>query len=188
MRSRLAIICISAALLVGLWLVFLYLPETSKQAKLQTQLFAAKTQLDDYKATLAQLPHFIQTRADLQKRLQSANSNLYAKEDLVKLFNELETTARTHGLRVAEITPPVSELLELNRLVPTEGEPQFLTLNVVLRGNYIDFGHYVEQLERAPYFRSIQNCVITGREENDGQMTYSLGFKALLGMTMEGAS
>jgi hypothetical protein len=87
-----------------------------------------------------------------------------------------------------EITPPVSELLELNSLVPTAGEPQFLSLNIVMRGDYVAFGRYVELLERADYFQSVQSCVIIGREANNGQVTFSLGFKALLGMTMEGAS
>lgn len=188
MRPRLIIIGLSAAALVGLWLVFLYLPTIRDQSRLQSQVLAAQTQLDDFKTTLAQLPLFIRTRADIRKRLQLANSNLYAKEDLIELFNELETTARMGGLRVIEITPPVSELLELNSLAPIAGEPQFLSLNIVMRGDYIAFGQYVEQLERADYFQSVQSCVIIGREANNGQVTFSLGFKALLGMTTEGAS
>lgn len=181
------IIAVSLLLTVG-WLFFLFFPTSAKQANLQAEVTAAQTQLQDYEATLAQLPVYIQTRADLQKRLQKANSNLYARKDLELLFNELERTAKAHSLRMVEITPPVSELLALNRTVPSDGEPQFLTLNIVLRGNYLDFGQYVEQLERAPYFRSVQGCVISKLQDGSDQVTYSLGFKALLGMTMEEVS
>ncbi|MCM2271537.1 MAG: hypothetical protein NDJ18_03155 [candidate division Zixibacteria bacterium] len=188
MRSRLTMIGVGTALLLGLWLVLLYLPTRARQTKVQSQVLAAKTQLDDYKATLAQLPTMIQARAAIQAKLRSSNSSLYAKKDLVKLFDDLKGKAGLHGLKVVEITPPVTELLSLNQLLPEAGEPQFLNLTVVLRGDYINFGHFVQQLEQTIYFRDVRSCVISGRENNDGQATYSLGFKALLGMTMGGAS
>ena len=188
MRSRLTMIGLGAVLLFGLWLVLLYLPTTARQTRVQSQVLAAQTQLDDYKATLAQLPTMIQARAAIQTQLSASNSSLYAKEDLVKLFDELRGKAGLHGLKVVEISPPVSELLALNQIIPEEGEPQFLNLTVVLRGGYINFGHFVQQLEQTTYFRDVRSCVISGRETNDGLVTYSLGFKALLGMTMGRAS
>lgn len=188
MTRRLTITIVVSLAITVAWIFLLFIPENSKQAKLRAEVESAQAQFREYQTTIAQLPVYIESRAELQKKLQLANSNLYAKEDLVLLFDELERSAKDNGLRLVDITPPVNELLELNRALPSEGEPQILTLTVVLKGNFIDFGRYVETLERAPYFRSVQSCVVARDIDSGEQVTYSLGFKALLGMTVEEVS
>lgn len=188
MTRRTSILIAVAVLLIAGWFAFLYLPASGKQAKVRTELRSAEAQLRDYESTLAQVPVFMAARSELRKKLQSVNSSLYAKEDLVELFDELERKAGAFSLRTVEITPPVEELLQLNNSVPSDGEPQVLSLNIVLKGNYIDFGRFVEALENAPYFRTTQSCIITRFQDGSDQVAYSLGFKALLGMTMEGVS
>lgn len=188
MTRKTSILIAVAIVLVAGWFVFLYLPASGKQAKARAELKSAEAQLRDYESTLAQVPVFIAARSELSRKLQAVNSSLYAKEDLVELFDELERKAGAFSLRTVEITPPVEELLQLNRMVPSEGEPQVLSLNIVLRGNYIDFGRFVEALETAPYFRATQSCIITRLQDGSDQVAYSLGFKALLGMTTEGVS
>lgn len=188
MTRKTSILVAVAVLLTAGWFVFLYLPASGRQAKAHAELKSAEAQLRDYESTLAQVPVFIAARSELRKKLQIVNSSLYAKEDLVDLFNELERKAGGFSLRTVEITPPVEELLQLNRSVPSEGEPQILSLNIVMKGNYIDFGRFVEALENAPYFRTTQSCIITRLQDGSDQVTYSLGFKALLGVTMEGVS
>lgn len=187
--TRRTTILIGAALLFCIaWLLFLYLPAGREQARLTNEITVADTQLRQYESTLAQLPAFLAAKADLKTKLAMANSQLYAKEDLVKLFDELKRQAEDHSLRVVEITPPVAELLELNKTLPAEGKPMVLSLNLVIRGNYVDFGRFVQSLEQAPYFRSVRGCVISHLEDGTGQVIYSLGFQALLGMTMGGVS
>lgn len=187
--TRRTTILIGAVLLFSIaWLLFLYLPVGREQARLTNEINSAETQLRQYESTLAQLPAFLAAKADLKSKLALANSNLYAKEDLVKLFDELKHQAEVRSLRVVEITPPVEELLELNKTLPTEGKPLVLNLNLVIRGNYIDFGRFVQSLEEAPYFRSVRGCVISHLEDGSGQVIYSLGFEALLGMTNGDAS
>lgn len=188
MTRRTSIMIAVAVLLVAGWFVFLYLPASGKQAKVRAELKSAEAQLRDYESTLAQVPVYIAARSEVRKKLQLVNSSLFAKEDLVELFNELERKAGAFSLRTIEITPPVEELLKLNRAVPGNGEPQILSLNIVLRGNYIDFGRFVESLEATPYFRTAQSCVITRLQDGSDHVTYSLGFTALLGMTMEEVS
>ena len=84
-------------------------------------------------------------------------------------------------VQVVEITPPVEELLELNRVLPDSTKPQFLTIGVRLSGDFIKFGQYVREIEEAPYFRGLQRCTIIGnREKNENQQLY-VSFKALLG-------
>jgi hypothetical protein len=134
---------------------------------------------------MKQLPVYLEQSHDLETFRDHLNSSLYARDDILKLLNRLTADAVSHNLSVVEITPPVMELLELNRRQDQAGEPQFLNLTLDIRGQYVDFGRYVRQLESTPYFRAINHCSIRGNQMTQEALDFSLGFRAMLGTTKE---
>lgn len=185
MNSRRMIFFGLTIALAAAWLVFLYLPTLKDQQQLLSKIIEQRSQLDDFNLTMAQLPGFIETNERLKVRLQEASSHLYAKDDLLTLFHEIELTANRAGLDLLEITPPINELLELNRTTPGTAEPQFLNITLTFSGGFLAFGRFVEEVERQTYFRSVTSCASRAATDGSGQTTHSLGFKALLGSAAE---
>ncbi|MCX6835320.1 MAG: hypothetical protein NTW07_09355, partial [candidate division Zixibacteria bacterium] len=144
-------------------------------------------QLADYNRTVRELPEFLSANDKLEADRRQLNSSLYAKNDIMDLFHQLTADAHDHSLNLVQITPPVSELLELNRQASADNVPLFLNLTLDLQGDYVDFGRFIGNLESKPYFRSIKTCVIRGTQPPEHTIDMSLSFKALIG-TREAAS
>ncbi len=91
------------------------------------------------------------------------------------------------GLSVTAITPPIEELLTLNRSVQNQGDPAFLNITMKLRGDYYSFSRFVLNLETAPYFRGATACQILDENAEPDRLQCTFGFRALLGES-EGSS
>ena len=180
MNKILAIYGGSALVLTVAWALLILVPSQKKMKALESEIAKSEKHIADFTSTIEQIPEYLETKEDLIAFREGLNSTLYAGSDILRLFSKLEKDARTHRLAVNEITPPVDELLELNRNVGPD-EPQFLNITLKMTGNYIDFGRYMTELEKAPYFRGINDCRITAGNEENTKSSIVVGFKALLG-------
>ncbi len=181
MKKRvLAYSSIGGALVLG-WFLFLYTPIHKQRQQLALEIQKAQQQLDDYNRIMSELPRFVRLSRQLEQKRSELNTNLFAKDDILRLFEQLDTQARQQRLEITEITPPVEELLLLNRMVPDSTTPQFLSLTLKLKGDYVDFGKFLKIVEQSNYFRVINRCKITGSRGGDVNLRFELSFNALLG-------
>ena len=135
---------------------------------------------------IAQLPRFLEENKQLERQRGRLNSSLFAKDDILKLFDHISEEASGYDLRLVEITPPVAELLELNRQATDANTPQFLNITLHFQGNFVNFGQYVSTLEEKPYFRAVNSCVVRGGQTIQPAVDLSVSFKALIGTVEEG--
>ncbi len=185
MIKRLMIYSSLALALSAGWLFLLHHPVIERQRMIAEQTARAQAQLTDYAYTIAQLPSFLQTSQALAIQRDELNSSLYAKDDILELLGRISDDAATHNLAILEITPPVADLIQINKLSDLSNEPQYLDLTIDIRGQYADFGRFVSFLEKEPYFRSINHCSIRGGQTIQQELDFSIGFKALLGTSQE---
>lgn len=181
MRARWPLYLTAGALLAALWIIAVGLPLARERRDIGSKVSAAETQLNDFRNTIGQLPAVLQARQKLESRLREFNSSLYAKQDVLKLFDRIREDAATNHLSVVEISPSVSELLALNRELTESSEPQFLNIGLRLKGDYLSFGTFVEALERTTYFRGVNWCQIVAGPDRNSPTMFTIGFKALLG-------
>ena len=186
MSVRRIIIAISAIGLLLLWYFVAYTPNRAKTATIDAQIVSAQAQLDDYKSTAAQLPSLIAASTSLAAEKQHQLNVLFGKSEVLRLIDEIRNEARNQSMSVADIEPPVSELLALRETADKPGEPLFLTITVRLKGDYIGFGQFVERVEALPYFRGVTYCSIIGPADQSTPPLYSIGFRALLGEGRKG--
>ncbi len=164
---------------VVLWLMFLYVPEKNRQRLTAAQIAEAQAQLTDFQNTTNQLPLLLKAREQLDTTLQELNSKLYAKRDLIRLFDQLKTDAAFHNLRLQEISPSVAELLNANNAARGDSVPQFLNITLRMSGDYLSFGHYIEWLEHAGYFHGFNRCHAAAGDKN-APAVFVVGVSALL--------
>ena len=171
--------------LIAVWLLLGYFPQERERLQLETDLATAEWELTDFNRVVGELPNYLEKYEDLSLQRKHLASSLYAKQDILDLFRQLGTAAAAHNLNLVEISPPVDELLALNRTSPNSNEPQFLNITMGLRGTYIDFGHFVNDLEQAVYFRGVNSCYVRGQQTPQPQVDCTVSFRALIKSTGE---
>ena len=186
MTQRISVFGSVALGVLALWYLFVYAPTSHRLRQLRADANEVERQLQDYNQTLADLPEFLEANESLEQLRGRLNSSLFAKNDILDLFDQITVEASKYNLKLIEITPPVSELLELNRRASMANEPQFLNITLHFEGGYVDFGQYVSRLEKKPYFRSVNSCVIRGNQLLQPVVDLSVSFKALIGTVEEG--
>ena len=180
MKLRVSLYVLGSVAIALLWYSFLIAPAHRAQAQLATEIQAAQVQLEDFQATLNQLPVFLQTRDGLSRKIEEINSHLYSRQEMLDLFDHVELLAREQGLFVRELAPRIEELLALAQSAPTPGQPQSLGMSLRLTGDYLAFGRFVETLEKEAYFKSVEKCLISDSPDMNGRLLFDLQFKALL--------
>jgi hypothetical protein len=185
MKLRRLAYALAGSTLVALWLTMIFLPHLRQRTRLDVAIAQAEWQLGDFNRLVRELPAFMQMHRELTLRRQRLNSSLYAKQDILELFRQLGISASEHDLDLVEISPPVDELLKLNRIDVDSNEPQFLNITLGLRGTYTDFGRFVEDLEAAPYFRGVNSCYLRGDPTPKPAIDGAVSFQALIRATGE---
>jgi len=187
MKRRLTIYSVAALVLTLAWILLIYAPTVQRKQALNLQIKEAERQLEDFNRTMEELPKYLQTSNNLARFKDELNSSLYAKNDILELLEQITGDAVTNGLTVVEISPPVEELLKLNRATDLDSKPQFLNITLNLSGQYLDFGKYVNHLETTPYFRKINSCTARGARQLEPEVSFTVSFKALIGAARESA-
>lgn len=185
MRRALVAYPLIGLVVLSLWFFTAYVPHHREKKVTGQGIAEAEKQLADFQQTIAELPRIIKERKNLLSLRDDLDSKLYTKEDVLKLFDELDRQATRWEIELIEITPPVEELLYLNTIVPDSGQPQFLNIGLRLDGDYLRFGRFIETIEQADYFRGINRCKMQGHADDNTKITLHLGFKALLGSLKE---
>lgn len=181
MKQRVTYFGLAALGMIVIWYFAALLPTSAKSKACHESIAEIEARLEDYNRTCLELPEFLEANENLEALRTELNSSLFAKGDILQLFHQIAQDARDHDLELVEISPPVSELLELNRRAIMENEPQFLNVRLDLRGQYIAFGKFVAHLESRPYFRQINSCQVRGTLESKPTIDMSVAFRALLG-------
>ena len=173
---------IIAALAIGaLWYTLVLIPGTRRHDTLNVRIAEADQRLDDFSRTMKELPTFLEASQNLEALQKELSHSLYARSDILKLLGKITEDAIAHDLKVLEISPPVEELLTLNRAIGDTIQPQFLNIQLDMSGRYVDFGKYVNHLETTPYFRAVNFCNVRGQRDSRTEIDLTISFKALIG-------
>jgi len=181
LKTRQLIYLGSGLILLFVWFFAIVVPYQKDNKRLEAEAAQTQSQLDDFNNILMEIPVFFETSQNLMNSKSDIKSKLYAKGDILNLFNQIEKISDKQKLEIAEIKPSISELLQLNSVITNTDNPLFLNIGLTLEGSYKEFGLFIKDIESMPYFRGIYKCQITNTEEDKSTLRLVLGFKALLG-------
>jgi Tfp pilus assembly protein PilO len=128
------------------------IPNSKKMTEMDTKTAEAKFRLEEQKA----LGSFHQSLQDKNEKKESEVLPLPAKGVLAKaklntLPANLTTAAKTSGMSLVSATP------NLNTIT---GDAQFISVNVILRGEFINFRKFLINLGGIPYVQHIEEIQI----------------------------
>ncbi len=181
MKSRLIIIAALTILTTVAWFVFLFRPALHKKYSLSASIQESSQRLDDISRIVLDTPEFYRKYKELLSQKKSAESQLYSREDLIRLFADLDSKARSHSLNLTEITPSIEELLLINRNYPGDGEPQILHLSVIIKGYFVDAGEFIGEIEKENFYQGLDFFHIANNTQGNPHSEIQYAFKAVLG-------
>lgn len=181
MKSKLIGYASFSVVMLILWTFLVFVPQHTLYLETSSNIIQAEKNLADFKRTVLLLPAYVKTHEDLTKKIESLNSSLYTKENILNLFDQYYTIAKKNKMKIVEITPPVEELLRINRVNPDSTKLMILNVSIKVNGSYDNFGRFVSSMEEALFFRGSNHCSILSTYNNKSPVLYNFGFRSLLG-------
>ena len=181
MKQRHIIVLSIFVIMTAAWYILLVQPTQQKYTKIRSDLYNAYTQIKDFKKIMMIAPEFYKNHDKIKRQKMQLSSQLYSKENLLSLFDELENRAKNNNLEVVEFTPSVEELLRINHLLPDENKPQTLNIVVTLSGGLKDIGTFVKGVESENFYQGVDFCLITNSIDGQINSNFIYGLKAVLG-------
>ena len=181
MKSHLTLYSAAGTMMIFVWIFAALLPHLREYKTNDNQIQEASLKLVDFQETIRLLPEYVKTRNELAKKKAELNSSLYTKENILSLFEKFYAMADNHRVDIVEITPPVEELLQINRIVPDSVGLMFLNIGLRIEGDFEDIGKFVSALEGETFYRGPNHCNIVGTFDRKIKVQYHVGFKSLLG-------
>lgn len=167
------------------WTFLLIRPALNEENRLSQELSAVERSARQLEHDVAELPGMLKTQAGLSEQERQQALNLFTSQEILSLLDKIGHQCNNYALRINEIRPPVEELIELQKTRLKIGEPQFLNITLVLEGSYSNFGRFVTQIERAPYFRGVNYSRLQSAAVPSGPSQFLLEFRVLLGRIAE---
>ena len=187
MKSQFTGYVLAGIAMIVIWFFVAFQPHMKEYNKTVTHIEESRIKLVDFKKTILLLPQIVKTRDELAARKEQLNSSLYSKENILSLFKSFYSLADKHKVKIIEITPPIEELLKINRAAPDSSQLMFLNISLRIEGKYGDFGRLVASLEEEEFYRGPNHCNIVATYDRKSNTQYHLGFKSLLGSLKDGA-
>jgi hypothetical protein len=185
-KNLIGYILVGVAMLI-IWFFMALMPHYRQYNQTKLQINEAQLKLIDYQETIRMLPEYVKTQNELARKKAELTSSLYTKENILNLFEKLYLIADKQKVSIVEITPPIEELLQINRIVPDSLGLLFLNISLRIEGDFRDFGRFVSKLEEETFYRGPNNCSVIGTNDPRFDIQYVIGFKSLLGSLKEGA-
>ena len=168
------------AIAVILWIV-LIAPAMDRTDRLIAEINEADRKLADFSSTMLEAPEFFKLYQDVLNRKKEIASKLYTKEDLIRLFGDLDNKAKKYNLQITEITPSISELLLLNKRIPSDSEPQMLHMSIFLKGGLIQTGKFLRDMENENFYQGLDHFRFANTNLKWAESDIKFSFKAVLG-------
>ncbi len=184
--KRYHVIAVAAILVIAVGWYFVFLkPASSKRTQLQIELQERNYQLTDFRRTLAEFPDYFKAQKELLREKNRIIAQLYARDDLRRLFDEINNKCNTHNVTLMEIAPSVEELIMLNRQLPEDGQPFPLNITVKVKGHMPAAGKFIREIENEEYYQGTNYCTIRNTEKNMPKSHVTFSFRAILGTIKE---
>jgi Tfp pilus assembly protein PilO len=132
-------------------------PNVKKLSKMDTQTAEIKFRLEEQKA-LGAFAQFLQDKGEKKESevLPLPEKGILAQAKIDTLPLNLTTAAKMSGLSLISATP---------NLTAMTGDAQSMPVNMILRGDFINFRRFLINLGRIPYVQHIEEIQIEGKPD-----------------------
>ena len=164
LERRVLIVGLAVYLLLAIFVWFvLYQPRIRARQRNATQTAQLQKQLDETRARVKGIGRLREHVAELQQANAQFIARVVPRAQMLSMLRQLAQLAAERKVRFLEIAPPSldSLLQQESPTAPLRNVPFLITV----QGRYIDIGHYVESLDKFPYFVRVPDFEVNARED-----------------------
>ncbi|MDZ4722383.1 MAG: hypothetical protein SGI97_00505 [candidate division Zixibacteria bacterium] len=181
MKTRLTLFLGITLGLIAAWYLFLFAPAMNNQSALLAQVAQTESELARLNQTMLEIPTYLEKRNNLLNSRIVLNSKLFGKAEILSMLGDIRACARDAGIKIVDITPPVSELLAIQQDVSSDSLiPLFINLGLQLNGDFFRLGRFVEQIEQSPFFRTANSCGIVQSPQSEHDLNMAISMRVIL--------
>ncbi len=154
---------IGLIVVILIFIVFLYIPQFKKQARIASQVASLKRQLKDNEAMAKDIIKLRSQINELETKQRVFMSQIVPRADLLTVIKQLVAEGEPYHLNFTEVKPPsLDTLIQAdNRTTPISPVPFVVTI----QGRYLEIAQFIEALQDFPYFVRIPEFEIIGKED-----------------------
>lgn len=168
-----------ALVVASIFLVQRPIEDSYQEVSIENQSF--HTKIDQYGLKFRRVNEILQRRNLLSSQRSLLLSTLYSCAEALKLVENIDSRADRLNLNIREISPPVSELLQIGNTHPGDSAPHFLNISVGMTGGFKEAGIFLEEIQEENWFWDLNSMHIRAREEGKVPAEYAMSFRAILG-------
>jgi Tfp pilus assembly protein PilO len=164
LERRILVAGLAAYVLLAVFaVVVLYRPRLAARQRNAAQVVDLRKQLDETKARVKGIARLRERVEELQAADAAFVARVIPRSQMLSMLRQLAALANEQQVRFIEIAPPGLDTLleEESPTAPLRSVPFVVTV----QGRYLDIGHYVESLDRFPYFVRVPDFEVTARED-----------------------
>jgi Tfp pilus assembly protein PilO len=160
------VVIIGLAIYVGLGIAawfLLYQPRIKARQAAAAQVADLRKQLQETQDRVKQTPQLRQQKAQIESDISGIWARIVPRTEMLLMLRRLAQDAQQAKVRFLEVSPPGLDTLlqEENAANAVRSVP----FTVTVQGRYLDVGHYVEGLDRFPYFVRVPDLEVNARED-----------------------
>jgi Tfp pilus assembly protein PilO len=153
LNKRAMLAAASMVLIVFLWYKFLFLDQQADLERLRGEIEKVEADVSGWMVETKNL-------SDYQNEYQALRENhsrfLFAipeTNEVQELAEQIIGMGKNHGCRVAYVGVPVSRFFD-DKVTGEPGEVMIIPLMLIIKGNFIPVGEFMESLSRLSFFAS----------------------------------
>jgi type IV pilus assembly protein PilO len=146
-----------AALVLGVYVYFFYLPASRELAQVQDQHLTLQRKLNEVRSVAANVATFEQEIAELEKKLSIALRQLPNSKELPVLLTDVTSLGKNAGLDFRAFRPGVEIKRDFYAEVP---------IDIEFSGRYHDIAGFFDEVSRLPRIVNVGELEVTIADEN----------------------
>jgi Tfp pilus assembly protein PilO len=177
-NKRLIIGGISIGLIVFLWYHYVFKSQKADIDRLDEEIRKVETLVSEWVADTKSLADYKSEFANLESQQQKILSEIPRPYQVQELSQQLIDLGKSYGCQVSYVGIPFSEFFsnDEEKIFPEQNDVTILPLHLVVRGEFVPVGYFMEALADLPFFAAFGELEMSrvSQEENILESSFSM--------------
>ena len=145
---------------------------------LNTKLMTLSTDLEKSEVDIQRFSAYQNQLNKLKNNFEKLDQKIKGKEDLPLIMENISRLANKHGIRIEQIMPNTAQSKSVLKNI--DGEYHSIPISVQAKGEYHDFGRFINQLENEEVFMLIPEFSIVGGQGRASNQSIKMKIQAIV--------
>lgn len=167
--------------IVGGYLLTVGRMNSAKHNDLNSLIASEIGKIESYNVAMNSIDGQLKEFQDISKTLSGYGQAGTGENEIVYLYQSIDSICSLPGYKLEEITPSLGEIIQFLREWKGAEAMVYIPIKIRINGRYRSLAKLVESVEASGYFSKIEYCRLTGSKEQYPDC--EMDFKFMAGLT-----